>query len=169
MCYWESAQWRFLQRCQLYNCLSVFRWIFSYLAIFNLSKLWGSTIFNCVLVFPLYIKMNSWGIETHQGGHKLTNMVWFGKFNAFWMLGCWIKNLMSFHTTVYMLQQNDHHEQIAIQFPLLDSTLFPRSSSCTITSLEEVHVIKTNYFFISQDTVKFYCCEQDKLIRYQNL
>ena len=76
---------------------------------------------------------------------------------------------MRIYTAVYMLQQNDHHEQIAIQFPLLDSTLFPGSSSCTITSLEEVHVIKTNYFFISLDTVKCYCCEQDKLIRYQNL
>ena len=85
------------------------------------------------------------------------------------MLGCRIKNLMCFYTAVYMLQQNDHHEQTAVQFPLLDSTLFPGSSSCTVTSLEEVHVIKTKYFFISQDTVKFYCCEQDKLIRYQNL
>ena len=77
---------------------------------------------------------------------------------------------MCFYTAVYVLQQNYHHEQIAIQFPLLDSTLFSGSSSCTITSLEEVHVIETNYFFITQlDTVKFYCYEQDKSIRYQNL
>ena len=139
----------------MYNCLSVFRWIFSYLAIFNLGKLWGSTIFNCVLMFPLYINMNSWGIETRQGSYTLTNMVWFGKFNAFWMLGCWIKNLMCFYTAVYMLQQNDHHEQTAVQFPLLDSTLFPGSSSCTVTSLEEVHVIKTITFSFHKTLLNF--------------
>ena len=102
----------FLEVWNVY-CLSAFRWFFPYLAIFStrLSNLWGSTIFNCVLMFPLYIKMNNWGIETHQGSHTLTNMVWFGKFNAFWMLGCWIKNLMCFYTAVYMLQQNDHHQE----------------------------------------------------------
>ena len=59
-----------------------------------------------------------------------------------------------------MLQQNDHHEQIALQFPLLDSTLFSGPRSCTITSRQEVHVNKANCFFIAQDTVKFYCCKK---------
>ena len=67
------------------KCITVYQYLdgfFSYLAVFNLSKLWGSTIFNCVLMFPLYI--NVWYtiaevviiFETRGSANSKNSSVW---------------------------------------------------------------------------------------------